>query len=408
MERASPRLEDIYLERRREVRVTDRGGGRQVADGTVEGVAVRYRLPSRTELLAVNSLNPQGVADLLTRHGAPFTPPTFRPVPAAELDPPRGFRERALELLDHMNRQSSSVTYLVRQAAVVRPEGWTAIGSPPLLRIHSGEQPERALLAVWGHPKLPAWIAELLAPPPARPWLPPSGLRGPVLFGAGTAGVLVHELLGHMLEAEHVTSGAAPLASLQGAPITPCSLSLFDDPTRLDLPGGFTADDEGVVAQPLQLISKGVLFGWLCDRQAARLNNAAPGRGRRSSWRHLPQPRLSNLVVPAGSVSAEAIERDLRLGLTITAVSAAAVDPVSARAVIWVERGFEIRHGRRRRPLAPFALTGSVLEVLANLDPNLGNEAVPSYRLAWCVKGGAPLPTGALTPALLAHRLEVL
>jgi hypothetical protein len=242
------------------------------------------------------------------------------------------------------------------------------IDSPPLLRIHSG-QPERALL-VWGI-RAAGLIAELLAPPARLPFRREARCSSPPAPPAARA-----RLLGHML-------GLARDLRLLRQLRAPIAVSSAWSTTRRGRPAR-AADDEGVAAQPLQLIANGVLVGWLCDRQAARLNNAAPGRGRRSSWRHLPQPRLSNLVVPAGSVSAEAIERDLRLGLTVTAVSAAAVDPVSARAVIWVERGFEIRHGRRRRPLAPF-VDRSVLEVLGG-PAQLGNEAA---QLSCLVRQGS-------------------
>ena len=40
----------------------------------------------------------------------------------------------------------------------------------------------------------------------------------------------------------------------------------------------------------------------------------------------------------------------------------ATVDPGSRRVVLRVERGWELRHGRRRRALAPFELTGDALD----------------------------------------------
>ena len=50
-------------------------------------------------------------------------------------------------------------------------------------------------------------------------------------------------------------------------------------------------------------------------------------------------------------------------------LAGATVDPISCRTVLRVERGFEIRNGRRRRPLGPFELTGGVTEILAGIDP---------------------------------------
>ena len=119
-------------------------------------------------------------------------------------------------------------------------------------------------------------------------------------------------------------------------------------------------------------------------------------------------PRLSNLVVPAGTASPESIEADLKRGFVITRLSGATVDPISSRTVLRVERGFEIRNGRRRRPLAPFELTGGVTEILAGIDTAVGNDPTPDWRLGWCVKDGLPLPTGSEVPTMMVRRLEVL
>ncbi|NIX25565.1 MAG: hypothetical protein GWN07_39485, partial [Actinobacteria bacterium] len=66
---------------------------------------------------------------------------------------------------------------------------------------------------------------------------------------------------------------------------------VVDDPSRLDLPGGFDADDEGVPATPITLVEAGRITGWLCDRGTADELRAPPGRGRRAGWDLLPVPR---------------------------------------------------------------------------------------------------------------------
>ena len=113
-------------------------------------------------------------------------------------------------------------------------------------------------------------------------------------------------------------------------------------------------------------------------------------------------------ALPAGDTDPASIEGDLAQGLVVTRLAGATVDPVSRRTVLRVERGFEIRNGRRRRPLASFELTGSVTEILAGIDPAIGNDPTPDWRLGWCVKDGLPLPTGSEAPTLLVHNLEVL
>jgi predicted Zn-dependent protease len=115
---------------------------------------------------------------------------------------------------------------------------------------------------------------------------------------------------------------------------------------------------------------------------------------------------MSNLVVAAGTIDPENLERDLTQGLVVTRLAGAAVDPASGRVVLRVAAGREVRHGRRRRQLASFELVGSVLELLARID-GIGCDPSPDRHLGWCVKDGFPLPTGSRVPTLLVHGLTV-
>jgi len=401
-------LVDLYLERRLEVRVLlDRGTlrGEEIHG---EGTCVRWRFPSRTLSHAATGVSPAVVARLLARWGPPRTPAPLRAVPPSELDPPRGWREWAADLVRRLGGSRREIRFLTRHAVVVRADGWCAIDAPPLVRVACTGAEDVALLAVWGQPRLAEWIRRLAEPPPTRRFTPDAGSTLPVLFAEGTAGVLLHELLGHLAESDLVAQSASPLAQLAGATLTEADLELSDDPTRGDLPGAFSADDEGVPARPVTVLSGGRLVGWLCDRAGAPRVGGVPGRGRRSGWTAAPIPRMSNLVLAPGGTTRDALENGLGNGLVVTRIAAATVDPASGRAVIRVERGWEIRHGRRRRPLAPCALTGSVTELLAAVDPALGNDPEPDWRLGWCVKHGAALPTGSEAPSILIRRVEVL
>lgn len=396
-----PRFEDLFLERRLEIHVAP---GEAAASVRVEGAAARWRFPSRWAMRAAAGVSSNAVSELVSHYADRLeVPPSPAQAPGV-LDPPPGWVDSARSLAE----RGVVVRFLKRRAVVIQRGGWSRVNSPALVRVEITTHGGAALLAVSGHPQLGAWVRKLLEPPPARPWNPPPGLAGPVLLTDGTAGVLLHELVGHMLEGDLVAAGRSPLAGLGGANLTEAEIDLVDNPLRFDLPGAFDTDDEGVPAEPVALLRAGRLCGLLCNRETAEFCEVAPGRGRRSDWRHPPIPRLSNLVIPAGSTSPEAMEADLHRGLVITRLAGATVDPVSSRAVLRVERGFEIRNGRRRRPLSPFELTGGVTEILAGIDPTVGNDPTPDWRLGWCVKDGAPLPTGSETPTMMVRRLEVL
>jgi TldD protein len=348
------------------------------------------------------------VSDLVSHFADRLELPPGPPPPATDLDPPPGWVDWARNLTERMANRGAMVRYLSRRAVVICRSGWRQVTSPPLVRIESGLDGGGALLAVWGQPRLGDWIREVFEEAPAKAWSPPPGLQVPVVLTNGTAGALLHELVGHLVEGDLIAAGRSPLAGLGGANLTEAEIDVVDDPGRFDLPGAFDTDDEGVPAEPVTLVRSGRLCGLLCDLETAELCGVSPGRGRRADWRHPPVPRLSNLIVSHGLASPESLEADVSRGLVVTRLSGATVDPVSRRTVLRVERGFEILNGRRRRPLHPFELTGGVTEILAGIDPAVGNDPTPDWRLGWCVKDGLPLPTGSEAPTILIRRLEVL
>jgi hypothetical protein len=400
-----PRFEDLYLERRLELRVAAES---HVESCRTEGASARWRFPSRWAVHSATGVSAAAVTALVSRYADRLQVPPHRPLPGLALDAPPGWTDWARGMAHRLADPRAAVRFIARRAIVIRRDGWRLVSCPPLIRLEGGSTRGTTMLAVWGQPRIKEWFRGFLEPPPTRPWNPAPGLRTPVVFADGTAGALLHELVGHLVEGDLVATGRSPLAALSGANLTEAALDLVDDPTRVDLPGSFSCDDEGVAAAPITLLSGGRLCGWLCDRETAEIVGGRPGRGRRSDWRSPPVPRLSNLVVSAGSTPAAAIEADLSLGLVVTRLAGATVDPVSGRTVLRVERGCEIRNGRRRRPAAPFELTGSVTEILAGIDPAIGDDPTPDWRLGWCVKDGLPMPTGSEAPTLLVRRLEVL
>ena len=406
--RANPQLVDLYLERRLELRAVSSGSSQWIEECWTEGASTRWRFPNRTALAARSGVSPQAVRRLLATTGERVVLPTARPVPPADIDPPRGWRQWACDLANRSSNGRTVVRFLARQGVVVGPRRWTTVVSPPLLMVEVERVAQTALLAVWDHPDLNRWLRDVVDLPPSRPWYPDSGLSVPVVFTAGTGGVLMHELVGHPVESDLVLSGDSPLASLEEAVITSTTLQITDDPSRSDLPGAFSHDDEGLRAEPRTVVSGGRLVGWLCDRDGAERLAGAPGRGRRANWHSPPASRMSNLVVAPGDTAPEDIESGIGRGLVVTRLGGATLDPVSNRLVVRVERGWEIHAGRRRRPLGTIELTGGALDVLAHLDPVVGSDPTPDWRLGWCVKDGAPLPTGSESPSLVAHRLEVL
>lgn len=397
---------DLYLERRVERRLARSDGGVEALEISDEGCAARWQGPNRIETTASNGLDGLALGHAL----APARLRTAVPRPQSPqtpLIPPDGWEEWSHAALTRLPVGRVGVRCLVRTAAVVQPGAWAVVQTPPLVQV-SASEPGSVLLAVWGHPSLDEWVDALGGKPAGAGWLPQPGTRRAVIFTEGSGGVLIHELVGHLAESDLVAAGVSPLAERLGQMVAPEQLTVVDDPTLVDLPGAFDHDDEGVPAAPRTLVDSGRLVGWLCDREGSRRLDCPSGRGRRPGWQWPPIARMSNLVTHPGTTPAAEIEHAHTRALLVTRAGAAMVDPTQGRVVIRIDAGWEILHGRRRRPLSPFHLVGAIGEVLAGIHPELGDDPTPDWRTGWCLKDAQPLPTGSLTPTFAVEGLEVL
>jgi TldD protein len=129
----------------------------------------------------------------------------------------------------------------------------------------------------------------------------PTG-RLPVVVGNGFGGVLLHEAVGHGLEADAVQKGASVYAGRIAEELCPAFVTAYDDGSRAGEWGSDGVDDEGTPTQRTTIIEDGRLTSYLYDLLTARKDGAEPtGNGRRESFRHLPVPRMTNTFFAPGS-----------------------------------------------------------------------------------------------------------
>jgi hypothetical protein len=136
--------------------------------------------------------------------------------------------------------------------------------------------------------------------------VPPTSGVSDVILENGSAAFFFHEVLSHPLEAD---APASKLSNLHKARLCPREIEVADEPSRLDLFGGYPVDDEGVPARRTPLLSAGHLAGPLRDRLRSDPLHPSTGNGRRPSAFDHAAPRGSNLVVGPGGASEEEMLR---------------------------------------------------------------------------------------------------
>jgi len=133
-----------------------------------------------------------------------------------------------------------------------------------------------------------------------------------VVLGPGWPGILLHEAVGHGLEADFNRKGLSAFSGRIGQKVASEACTVVDDGTLPGKRGSLNVDDEGTPTSRTVLIEKGILRGYLQDRLSARLTGAQPtGNGRRESYACIPMPRMTNTFMLAGEHSPEEILRSV-------------------------------------------------------------------------------------------------
>jgi TldD protein len=101
---------------------------------------------------------------------------------------------------------------------------------------------------------------------------PPAG-EMPVVLSPGHSGVLVHEAVGHLLEADFNRKKTSIFWNKMGKKVAASEVTIFDDPTIPYFRGSYNIDDEGTAPKKTLLIEKGTMAGMLQDRLSAKLMN---------------------------------------------------------------------------------------------------------------------------------------
>ncbi|MFZ8784720.1 TldD/PmbA family protein, partial [Thermocrinis sp.] len=127
----------------------------------------------------------------------------------------------------------------------------------------------------------------------------PAGQFTVVLSGEA-GGTMIHEAVGHGLEADLVQKGLSVYKGKLGQKVASELITVIDDGSIVGKNGHFVVDDEGVPSQRTVLIDKGYLVGYMYDRLSAmREGKSSTGNGRRQSYAHIPMVRMTNTYIAA-------------------------------------------------------------------------------------------------------------
>ena len=228
-----------------------------------------------------------------------------------------------------------------------------------------------------------------------------------VVLGPGWPGILLHEAVGHGLEADFNRKGVSAFSGRIGQQVASPLCTVIDDGTIGSRRGSLNVDDEGVPTQQNVLIENGVLRGYLQDKLSSRLTRAAStGNGRRESYQHIPMPRMTNTYMLAGESDPAEIIRSVPKGLYCTTFGGGQVDITSGNFVFSASESYLIEDGKLTRPVRGASLIGNGPEALKYVSM-VGNDLQLDEGIGVCGKEGQSVPVGVGIPTVKIDRMTV-
>jgi TldD protein len=338
----------------------------------------------------------------------------------------RALLERASKAalaLDHrILKSEASFSEELREILVVTSDGRYVLDSRPLLRFgvrvvaesqgrresgHSGGG-GRVSLGYFDS-KAPEWHAQkavnqALTMLDARS--APAG-QFEVVLAPGDSGILLHEAVGHGLEADFNRKRTSNYTDCIGKVVASPLCTVVDDASLIQGRGSINVDDEGQIPGKTVLIENGVLQGYLHDRLSSRHFNVAPsGNGRRENFTCHPMPRMTNTLLLAGPHDPEEIVKSVKRGVYAKTFGGGQVDISNGDFVFSLTESYLIEDGQLTSPLKGVNLIGNGPETLREVTM-LGNDVQVSDGIWTCGKDGQSVPVGVGCPTTKISRITV-
>lgn len=228
-----------------------------------------------------------------------------------------------------------------------------------------------------------------------------------VVLGPGWPGILLHEAIGHGLEADFNRKRTSAFTDMIGKKVASDLCTVVDDGTIPHRRGSVNVDDEGTETQRTVLIEKGVLKGYLQDRLNAKLMNMPlTGNGRRESYAHPPLPRMTNTFMLPGDSAPSDIIRTVKRGLYAVAFGGGQVDITNGKFVFTASEAYLIEDGKVTTPVRGATLIGNGPEILKRVSM-VGNDMELDAGVGTCGKDGQSVPVGVGMPTIKIDGITV-
>lgn len=227
----------------------------------------------------------------------------------------------------------------------------------------------------------------------------------PVVISSQAGGVLIHEAVGHGLEADLVEKGVSVYKNKIGEKVASELITLVDAGVLEGKYGTSYVDDEGVKTNYNILIEKGILKNYMHSRITAKKFGTNPtGNGRRQNFRYPPIPRMTNTFILPGKSKVEDMLSQLEKGIYVVKMGGGQVDTISGDFVFSIEEGYLVENGKIKHPIRGATLIGNGPEILKKIEM-VGDDI--GFAPGTCGKDGQGVPVTDGMPTIFISEITV-
>ena len=237
--------------------------------------------------------------------------------------------------------------------------------------------------------------------------VPPPVGEMPVVLGAGSSGILLHEAIGHGMEADFNRKGTSIFSDKIGKPVAKPFVSIVDDGTQEGARGAINVDDEGNAVGRTMLVENGTLSSYIHDSISAKHYGVKPtGSGRRESYMHAPLPRMRSTYMLNGPHKREEIIGSVKKGIYCDAFSNGQVKIGPGDFTFYVTNGWLIEDGKLTQPVKDVNIIGNGPKVLSLIDM-VGDDLTIDEGGWTCGKNGQSVPVSQGMPTVRVASITV-
>jgi TldD protein len=235
---------------------------------------------------------------------------------------------------------------------------------------------------------------------------PPAG-EMPVVLAAGSSGILLHEAIGHGMEADFNRQGISVFSDMINKKVAEDFVTIVDNGTNPHVRGSINVDDEGHPSEETQLVENGVLRSYIHDRISAKHYGVDPtGSGRRESFKHYPLPRMRNTYMKNGPHTFDEIIANVKYGIVAEQFTNGQVNIGPGDFTFYVKSGSLIEDGKITGLIKDVNIIGNGPEVLSRVTM-VANDMKMAEGGWTCGKNGQSVPVSMGLPSVLVSSITV-